>query len=226
MPNYSNGKIYKIVCNTTNKIYIGSTTQSLTSRLGQHKCNYKRFLNGLKLTDSVFEVLENSDYVIILIENFNCNSKKDLFIRERYYIEKTECVNKNLPIRTRKEYCEANKERKKQYDKIHKELNKNSIKEKRKTYLQNNKDKIKEKQKEYNEKNKDKIKEKQKEYKENNKQKIKEYRKRNKDKIKEKQKEYNKNNKEKRKEYNEKNKEKIKEQKRQWHLQKKLKITS
>jgi predicted GIY-YIG superfamily endonuclease len=36
MPNYQNSKIYKIRCNTTGLVYIGSTTQSLKQRLDQH----------------------------------------------------------------------------------------------------------------------------------------------------------------------------------------------
>mmetsp|Transcript_32665 Transcript_32665/g.38319 ORF Transcript_32665/g.38319 Transcript_32665/m.38319 type:complete len:103 (+) Transcript_32665:95-403(+) len=41
MVNYKNGKIYKIVCNETNEIYIGSTTQTLTDRLCQHVSKFK-----------------------------------------------------------------------------------------------------------------------------------------------------------------------------------------
>ena len=37
MPNYQNGKIYKLVCDDPEKIYIGSTTQRLSARLSSHK---------------------------------------------------------------------------------------------------------------------------------------------------------------------------------------------
>ena len=37
MPNYQDGKIYKIVCRITNLVYIGSTTNKyLCNRLGHH----------------------------------------------------------------------------------------------------------------------------------------------------------------------------------------------
>ena len=36
MVNYSNGKIYKIVSNNTDKIYIGSTTVKLAVRKARH----------------------------------------------------------------------------------------------------------------------------------------------------------------------------------------------
>ena len=37
--------------------------------------------------------MENKDYVTILIEDFPCNSKDQLFARERYYTNEIECVN-------------------------------------------------------------------------------------------------------------------------------------
>ena len=39
MPNYNNGKIYKIVNNIDNMIYIGSTTTKLCYRMEIHRCN-------------------------------------------------------------------------------------------------------------------------------------------------------------------------------------------
>jgi len=53
MPDYQKGKIYKIVCNETGLVYIGSTTQALSQRLQGHKKNYK-----------TFKVLENDNYNI------------------------------------------------------------------------------------------------------------------------------------------------------------------
>ena len=41
------GKIYKIVSNQTDDIYIGSTCQKLLStRLGKHRDDYKRWVEG------------------------------------------------------------------------------------------------------------------------------------------------------------------------------------
>ena len=103
MVNYQNGKIYKIVCNNTGKQYIGSTTNKyLSSRLSKHIYVYK---NGDKRFSSK-EVLEGGNYSIILVENCPCNSKDELLKRERHYIETLECVNKQIPGRTNKEYRE------------------------------------------------------------------------------------------------------------------------
>jgi len=199
MVNYDNGKIYKIVCNKTGLIYIGSTTKKLLcQRLTNHVCLFKRYKNGKHNFITSFKVLENNDYNIILLENFPCESKDELHARERYYIESIECVNKCIPTRKIKEYNEKNKDK---------------IKEKMKEYRDNNKDKISDKKKEYYENNKDRIKK----YYENNKDKIKEYYENIKDKIKEKQKEYYEDNKDKKKEYYENHKDKIKEKRKEYY---------
>ena len=42
MPDYSKGKIYTIRCfNDDTKIYVGSTTQTLSKRFGDHKSHSK-----------------------------------------------------------------------------------------------------------------------------------------------------------------------------------------
>ena len=46
MPNYQNGKIYKIVCNITGLVYIGSTIENLTERLWGHVYHYNSYLDG------------------------------------------------------------------------------------------------------------------------------------------------------------------------------------
>ena len=115
MPDYSEAKIYKIVDNTNDNIYIGSTCQKLSQRLSEHVRHFKQYKEGKKVGYvTSYKIIENEDYDIILIEKYNCKDKEELHKRERFYIEKFECVNKNIPGRTRKESCkeyrEANKE--------------------------------------------------------------------------------------------------------------------
>lgn len=100
MPNYQNGKIYKMVCNVTGKVYIGSTTKPyLSSRIAEHKRDLKRAPKK-----SVNQVLENNDYYYALICNYPCNSKDELTAEERRHIENNECVNKvRRPNRSRDE---------------------------------------------------------------------------------------------------------------------------
>ena len=45
---------------------------------------------------SSFEVLENNDYYIELLENYPCNSKKELEIREGIWQEQIECINSRI----------------------------------------------------------------------------------------------------------------------------------
>ena len=136
-----NAKIYQITDNTNNNIYIGSTCQSLKTRLSVHKSDYKRFLKGLYNNVKSFDVLKNGDYKIELLENCDIKTKQELLERERFYIENNDCLNKNIPGRTDKEY--------KQYQKEYK-----------KDYYFNNKEKINDIHKEYRETNKDKANEK------------------------------------------------------------------
>jgi vacuolar-type H+-ATPase subunit H len=229
MIDYSKGKIYKLICNTTGLIYIGSTCKDrLCERLSKHKSHYKEYLKNGKSYITSFKILENNNYVIDLIEMCPCNTKDELNKRERYYIEMFNCVNKIIPTRSIREYREQNKEKLKEY----REKNKDITKEKNKEYREKNKDIIKEKKKEYREKNKDVLKEKSKEYSKKNKDIINEksniYYYKNKNIVKEKKKQYNKKNKdvlkEKSKEYREKNKDVLKEKSKEYREKNKDKI--
>jgi hypothetical protein len=104
MPNYNNGRIYKIVCNTTGKVYIGSTTRNLCKRLATHVSGLKRWVNNnSNAYVSSYDVLSNSNYSIVLLENFPCSTSEELHARERYYVDTIDCVNKNKPIITKDE---------------------------------------------------------------------------------------------------------------------------
>ena len=189
MVNYKQGKIYKIECNVTGLIYIGSTCKKkLSGRMTNHRSNNKRYLNGKKKYYSAFKVMENQDYDIILIEDYPCKSKDQLFARERYYTNEIECVNicKNQGL------CLELGE--KQYSKFYYETNIDKIKDYKKEYFNKNTSVIKAKCKEYYDKNTETIKIKKKEYYDRNVEtiltKIKEYRDKNVDAIKIKKKEY------------------------------------
>jgi len=133
MPNYNNGKIYKLVSNVTDDIYIGSTCLSLSERLSGHKSNFKCYLEGTRAhTVSSFKILQTGDYNICLIEDYPCNSLEELRQRERFHIEKNICVNELIPNRSQKEWIETNKERVKQFKQKYKDTHKEQIIEKNK----------------------------------------------------------------------------------------------
>jgi len=167
---YSKGKIYKIVCDTTGLVYIGSTVETLSKRLTKHRHKYKIYLKSNTNFVTSFDIIKNNNYNIILIKNYPCNNKEELHREERKYIETIECVNKIIPGRTQKEWIETNKDKILEYHKEYYENNKDKIREKNKEYYEDNKDKIKE----YHLKNKDKIREEKKKYYEDNIDKIKE----------------------------------------------------
>ena len=129
---YQNGKIYKIVDKTNGNIYIGSTCEKLVRRLSKHVSSYKVYCRNKKDYTSSYEILKNGDYEIILIESFPCKGKDELHKQERYHIDKTKCINKNNPTRT--------KEDDKLYHKKYYKDNKNIIKEKHKLYNEVNKE--------------------------------------------------------------------------------------
>ena len=105
-----NAKIYKIVDNINNNIYIGSTCSSLNQRLSEHKSIYKRFLKGLCNNVRSFNILKNNDYKIELLEDCEIKTKEELLARERFFIENNDCLNNNIPGRTDKEYKQYQKE--------------------------------------------------------------------------------------------------------------------
>ena len=99
MNKYHNSKIYKITSTNTEKIYIGSTCSSLKKRFIQHKSDYKR-RNRLSSQIFIFE-----DCSITLIENYKCNSKKELLEREGFYQKNNiNCINNYRSGRTEKQY--------------------------------------------------------------------------------------------------------------------------
>ena len=126
---YQNGKIYKLVSDVSDDVYYGSTCLPLAKRLWKHKDAYKRYKKGTFNFVTSFKILElGLDSVdIVLVEEYPCDSKMELHKRERYHIENTECVNKVVPTRTRKEYVEVNKEQRKQNQKKYRDTHKTMI---------------------------------------------------------------------------------------------------
>lgn len=81
---------------------IGSTTQLLERRKRDHKSDYK---NKKYKNLSSGEIIEGGNYYIKLLKDCShCSTKKELEAEERCYIETMECVNKQVPGQTEKEY--------------------------------------------------------------------------------------------------------------------------
>ena len=142
MNEYNNGKIYKIINNIDDIVYIGSTTQTLKRRYSSHKCSYLSYMRGIHKYYTAFSIFDKgiNNCKIELIENFPCDNRAELEYREKYYIKQFNCINKNIPGRTKKEYNDDNKEHIKEHTKKYREDNKEHIKK----YREDNYEKIKE----------------------------------------------------------------------------------
>jgi hypothetical protein len=145
MPDYSKSKIYKIVCNITGEIYIGSTTQKLCARLAGHRSDLKKTIRAC----SAKQILERGNYSIILCEEICCNTKEQLEAIERRWIETNTCINKTIPGRTELEY---------------RNIFPDIIRQRKKEWYERNRERILARVKQYNEINKDKRQEYMREY--------------------------------------------------------------
>jgi len=105
---YSKGKVYKIVVDTEEeyKPYVGSTIQGLAERMGGHRSNYKRWKEEETTLCSSFELFDKFGITkckIILLEEYPCDSKMKLLMKEREWFDKIECCNKTKPLRKEEE---------------------------------------------------------------------------------------------------------------------------
>lgn len=149
MNKYNNGKIYNIVCRKSNDRYIGSTIYELNTRLSGHKHKCKLWKEGkLKEHTTSFDIISNEDYYIELIEDYPCESKKELNEREAHWIKSMECVNKNIPGRTLNEWRLDNPN----YSKEYHQTNYDVIKEQNATYRENHREELREYARMYREK--------------------------------------------------------------------------
>jgi len=104
MPNYSNGKIYKIIDESNGDIYIGSTVQELRMRFLTHGM-FKRYNKN------------KNNCKIILIERYPCKSKRELEIKEQYWMDNIICINKTRAYREKYFHDEQARKRSRKWKK-------------------------------------------------------------------------------------------------------------
>ena len=177
MTDYSKGQIYKVVDNGLNMCYIGSTVQPLCKRMSGHRIGYERFLNGKGDRVAVYNIFDEygtENCKITWIEDFSCNSKKELQAREGHHIRNNDCVNKRIEGRTNKEYRDEHREQIQDRKKHHYQNNRQVILEKTQVYRDNHKEESKEYFKQRYIEKKDEISENKKEHRQNNLEKVRE----------------------------------------------------
>jgi hypothetical protein len=150
MPDYQKSKIYKLYSPSKNLVYYGSTVQTLSQRLNEHISRHKKYNNDNNYCAYVrsFLVLDCEDYKIELIEEYECNNKQQLLKKEAEYIKSNECVNKEIPLRTKKEWKIDNPDKEKEYRKRGYEK-----------YVKHHRDEYNEKMRAYRKANNEKLKE-------------------------------------------------------------------
>ena len=144
---YASGKIYKVVDNAYAMCYYGSTTQSLSRRMVNHRKHYQEFRNGKRNRVSVFDIFDAHGVEtckIELAEEFPCETKEQLHRREGFYVQNNECVNKQIAGRTVAEWRDATRERINELAGRWRSANLEKAKEADKKYKDTHKERIKE----------------------------------------------------------------------------------
>lgn len=167
MPDYSKGKIYKIISNSTKYFYIGSTTQTLNLRFGKHKAKSKTCPDR-KIYKAFDDIGWDDLKIIKIVDTPDCKTKEDLTQQEQKYIEELTnewCLN-SRPAWTglnrkdyKKDYCQKNKEHKREYDKQYRQQDRDIKLQKKRDYHHKNRETILEKSKQYYQDNKERYKE-------------------------------------------------------------------
>ena len=183
---YQRGKIYCLRSHQTDLVYIGSTVQSLSKRMGGHRDDYKRWLKGTFSYVTSFEIIKYADHYIELVESYPCKTKAELERREGQVMRDTEnCCNRIIAGRTPFQWYIDNKDKIDEYRAEWRAKNKDKVAEQKLKYYIDNKDKIDKYRAEWRDKNKDKVAG----YHAKNKEKRIEYRDKNRDKNNEKKRE-------------------------------------
>ena len=135
------GVVYKIVCNETTETYYGSTVQKLKNRIKQHCWNSKSSARPCKSKT----IIDRNNFRFEVCEEVFCENRKELLLRERYWIENNDCLNKFVPLRTYPEFYKDNQSKILNYKKEHYQKNREKILAYKKEYHEKNREKILEK---------------------------------------------------------------------------------
>ena len=138
---YKNGKIYKLINNINDDVYVGSTYDKLCKRMEKHRSH--RLVFGHRTIYQLMNELGVDAFHIELIELFPCASKEELRMREAFFIRQIGTLNMVIEDRTPKEYRQTNQDKIKEYMVKYREDKHEHILEKTKEYRETHQDKIK-----------------------------------------------------------------------------------
>lgn len=114
------GKIYKIIHNQSNDIYIGSTMDSLKYRWQGHKLAYTKYINNNYSPNTIY-----TNFLKYGIENFKMVLIKEYQVIDRKHLLALETLwqNKLNPINKRPAFQPLTKQKNKISNKIYREKN-------------------------------------------------------------------------------------------------------
>ena len=154
MVDYSKAKIYQVLNDVDDDVYIGSTCQSLNMRMvGHRKARTGTQYKNYKFYKTKIHELGVEHFYIELIKETPCENKEQLRAIEGEYIRKYGTLNSQLAGRTREEWHKEHKERKSEQNKI----NYPKVLDRKKEYRENNPEEYKKQKKKSYEKRKEKI---------------------------------------------------------------------
>lgn len=114
--------IYKVICDNSDKIYIGSTVSNINSRFSQHKAKHKKYNNYTRgkrcswstvfclfeLGNCKVELIEECDYKLRYErEKFYINQNKDKTINYLYSKNEAQCIQINADSKGREDEKEG-----------------------------------------------------------------------------------------------------------------------
>ena len=128
---YSKAKIYKILNDIDDGIYIGATCQSLSQRMAEHRKN----ISGKQTKEWKFykkmHELGVEHFYIELEKETPCETREQLRAIEGEYIRELGTLNTKIAGRTKKQYTQDTREKKAEYDRKRREQMGEEINEKR-----------------------------------------------------------------------------------------------
>lgn len=88
------GKIYRYTYPGCDKPYYGSTSQKLNRRFTSERANLALYKAGKHFYCTSFDVISHPESKIELVENYPCNDRNALELREQWWIDHNICVNR------------------------------------------------------------------------------------------------------------------------------------
>ena len=174
---YKNGKSYKILNTVNDDCYIGSTCQKLCQRMAKHRSvmNAKN-KQHYKLYQSMREIGSDKFY-IELIKEYPCENVGQLRAVEGEYIRQMGTLNNRIEARTKHEYTNDTKERKREYDKQRRRSKREELNQQKREYYYENKEECNKRNKESYYRNREVRLQKNKDYNEQHKEEVNQYQK-------------------------------------------------